>query len=112
MPYVHVIVSEKLGPKETEALRDAVAGKMSLLPGKTRENTMIHISAGEAISKGDGGEPAAFVEARLYRESPAEAKTAFAAEVTELLTRLGIPAKQVYMNFLELEHWASGGVYR
>ncbi len=113
MPYVHVNVSKEMNAAELEALRDAIAGKMSLIPGKTRTNTMIHISAGEAVTMGDDGEPAIFMEARLYKEAPVEAKQAFAKAITDIFVdQLGVPANRVYMNIIELDHWASGGNYR
>ena len=113
MPYIHANISKPLTPELLEELRDAIAGKMDLLPGKTRFNTMIHINGGEAITMGDDGEPCAFVEARLYKESSVEAKEAWAAAVTAILeSKLAIPGKRVYMNIIELEHWASGGNFR
>ena len=113
MPYVHVNISKDLTPEKLEELRDAIAGTMHLIPGKTRTNTMIHLSAGEAITMGDDGEPAIFMEARLYKEAPVEAKEAFAKAVTDIFVeKLEIPANRVYMNIIELDHWASGGNYR
>ena len=113
MPYIHVNVSKKLTAEKVEQLRLAIAERMPLLPGKTRNNTMIHIDTGCALTMGDDGEPCVFMEARLYQASPEEAKSAFAAEVSEAFVKLlDIPNTRIYMNIIELDHWASRGSYR
>lgn len=113
MPYIHVNVSKKLTAEKVEELRLAIAERMPLLPGKTRDNTMIHIDNDCRLTMGDAGEPCVFMEARLYQASPEEAKAAFAAQVSEALVQvLDIPNNRIYMNIIELEHWASRGAYR
>ena len=109
MPYVHLSASRSLNEAETAALRDAVAELMPILPGKTRENTMIHITGGCAISKGDPDVPALFVEVRTFKASPEEARKEFAARLTAMLSeKLGVPGENIYMNIIALDEWYSG----
>ena len=109
MPYVHLNASRSLTDAEIAALRDDVAALMPLLPGKTRENTMIHITGGCAISKGDPSVPALFIEVRTYKASPDEAKKEFAARLTAMLSeKLGVPGENIYMNIIAMDEWFSG----
>lgn len=109
MPYIHLNASRPLNEAETAALRDAVAELMPILPGKTRENTMIHITGGCAISKGDPDVPALFVEVRTFKASPEEARKEFAARLTAMLSeKLGVPGENIYMNIIALDEWYSG----
>ena len=112
MPYVHLNVSRSLSPEQIDAAREAIAACMPLLPGKSRENTMIHISSGCALSIGDPETPCLFLEARLYKASPEEAKRAFVARLSKAFEELfGIAQKRMYMNVIELEHWGAGGAW-
>lgn len=113
MPFVHVSISKELSTEKFEEFRDAVAERMSLLPGKSRLNTMIRIDAGCRLTMGDEGLPCAFLEARLYKSAPVEAKRAFVQAIYEVFeTVVELPSSRVYMNIIELETWASGGVFK
>lgn len=106
MPYVHISVSPTMQAEEKQTLWDDIAQILPILPGKSRENSMIHIDDGQFLVMGEKEIPAAFVEIRVYKSSPAAAKEQFAAALTALLgNRLGVPADHVYMNFMELDHW-------
>ena len=109
MPYLHLSASPALSQADIAALRDEIATLMPILPGKTRENTMIHITGGCAISKGDPTVPAAFIEIHTYKASPDEAKKEFAAKVTALVSeKLGVPGENIYMNIIALDEWFTG----
>ena len=109
MPYVHLNASRPLTDTEIAELRDAVAELMPLLPGKTHENTMIHITGGCAITKGDPMLPAVFVELHTYKPSPEEARKAFAAQLIAMLSeKLDVPGENIYLNIIPLDEWYSG----
>ena len=109
MPYLHLSASPALTENDIAVLRDGIAQLMPILPGKTRENTMIHITGGCAISKGDPSVPAAFIEIRTFKASPDEAKREFAAKVTALVSeKLGVPGENIYMNIIAMDEWFSG----
>lgn len=106
MPYVHINVSPVMSGDEKKTLLEKIAQVLPILPGKTRDNSMVHVEDGQFLVMGDSSVPAAFVEIRVYKQSPADKKEQFAAALTELLgTQLGIPADHVYMNFMEMDHW-------
>ena len=110
MPYIHLNASRSLSEAETAAIREAVAELMPILPGKTRENTMIHITSGCAITKGDPALPAVFVELHTYKPSPEEARKAFAARLIAMLSeKLDVPGENIYLNIIALDEWFAGG---
>ena len=88
MPYVHLKVSRPLTAEQIEAARLAIARIMPVLPGKNRDNTMIHITGACALSMGDEGKPCMFLEVRLYKASPAENKKEFVQKASEALCAL------------------------
>lgn len=109
MPYVHLNVSRKLTEEEIAKIRDSVAGIMPALPGKTRENSMIHIDGACALSMGDPETPCAFLEVRLYKPSPEENKKDFVGKAAAVLTETtGIPGERIYINIIELNEWGVG----
>lgn len=109
MPYIHLNTSRSLTEAETAAIREAVAELMPILPGKTRENTMIHITDGCTITKGDPSVPAIFIELHTYKPSPDEAKKAFSAQLIAMLSeKLGVPGENIYMNIIALDEWFAG----
>ena len=54
--------------------------------------------------------PCAFVDVRLFGPAPKAAKEAF-VEVGEKLQETALVA-EIYMNFIELDHWATGDSFR
>ena len=110
MPFLHVQVSVALDSQAKEAIRDEIAGIMSILPNKTRDNTMIRIEGGASLFMGEEDMPCAFADLRLFRASPDEAKAQFIRAVTDILnTRLKIPPGRTYVNIIELQEWGAGG---
>ena len=109
MPYVHLKVSRPLTEQQIEAARLAIADIMPALPGKTRDNTMIHITGSCALSMGDSGKPCMFLEVRLYKASPEESKKAFVRKAAEALCALfDIEPERMYINMIELNEWGVG----
>lgn len=109
MPYVHLNVSSQLTEQEIIKLREGIAEIMPALPGKNRDNSMIHIDASCALSMGDPEQPCAFLEVRLYRASPEQNKKDFVEKAAAMLTsRTGIPAERIYVNIIELNEWGVG----
>ena len=112
MPHIDIRLSKPCDAQTRDALQKEIAGNMELIPGKTAANTLICISDGYSMYRDYTPLSAAFVDIRLYKESPAESKAAFAKKMFEILERvLGIPPTQVQMNFIEMPCWASGGNY-
>lgn len=112
MPYLHLKTSEKLNGAQVDTLRAEIAAIMDILPGKTRNNTMIQIEGGANLFMGDGNLPCAFIDLRMFKASPTDAKERFVKALTEILkTQLYLEPGRIYMNLIELETWASNGQY-
>lgn len=112
MPYLHVKTSIAVNDPMKEALRNELAGIMDILPGKTRDNTMIQIEDGATLTMGDSKDPCAFVDLRLFKPSPDEAKARFVRAAGEILKeQLGIELRRIYMNVIELPSWGANGEY-
>ena len=106
MPYVHLNTSRPLTDSEIASVRDAIAELMPILPGKTRENTMIHVTGGCAISKGDPSIPAIFIEVHTLKASPEDARNEFASKLKEKVSeKLDVPIDHIYMNIIALDEW-------
>lgn len=109
MPYIHLNVSRPLTAEQIEAARQAIAAIMPTLPGKTRDNTMIHIDGACALSMGDEGAPCLFMEIRLHGASPEASKKEFVAKAAVALSELfDIPERRMYINIIELDKWGVG----
>ena len=113
MPFINVHVGKQLTAEQKRKLADLVGEKVTLLPTKNINNTMIEISGGRDMY--NGGEPREmiFVDMRLMGPSPLEAKDAFVAALSEgFFEILGIPADRQYYNLIELTSWGACGHMR
>ncbi|MDR2515335.1 MAG: hypothetical protein LBD02_09080 [Christensenellaceae bacterium] len=112
MPYLKLSVNRDLSADEKHGLCEEIGKLMPLIPGKTRENTMMDIVTGAYIEMGDAS-PALNLEVRLFRAAPKENKQNFVREISALLEKAtGVRPARMYINLIEHESWASGGGYR
>ena len=112
MPQVNISIAQKLDEKTMNDFQLEIGNNMNLLPGKTLDNTIIRIIDGCSIFKGGKPLDGAFVEVRLFKASPEENKKAFAEKIFSIFkAKLNIEPGAIYMNYLELDHWASNGNY-
>lgn len=102
--------TNKQWTKEEMALVGKGLGeRITLLPGKSESSLMVELQPGQEMFFRGGQSPCAFVDVRLFHVSPEEAKKAFAESVCALLEQVGVPAKDVYLNFLEFDAWGCQG---
>ena len=112
MPQVNISIAQKLDAVAMNEFQLDIAKNINLLPGKSTKNTIICIQDGCAMFKADKPLDGAFVDVRLYRALPEESKKAFSEKMYSMLKeRFNIDPNAVYMNYVELEHWASEGRY-
>jgi len=110
MPYINIQLSKPVDNNGREELQKKIADIMELIPGKNASNTTICISDNYSMFRDGQPIEGAFVDVRLYKESPIESKKAFALELFIILDNiLSIPQSRVQMNFIELPCWASNG---
>ena len=113
MPQLNLTVSQSLTVEKKHDLQLTIGNSMGLLPGKTLDNTIICIQDGCAMFKGGKPLDGAFADIRLFKASPEESKKAFSEKLFAILKdSLGIDPGGVYINFIELDHWASRGTYQ
>jgi len=110
MPYIDIRISKPVDVTKKNKLQSEIAGIMEIIPGKNAGNTTICISDNHTIYRDTKPIEAAFIDIRLYKESPTESKSLFAERLFSIMnTELGIPPSHVQMNFVELPCWASNG---
>lgn len=110
MPYLHLHTSVKLSDAQIVDIRKAVYELIPILPNKTYDVTMIHISDNQIITLKDVDVPAAFVDLRLMGPSPYAEKQEFVRAFIARLTELtGIDAHHIYLNIAEHEEWGAHG---
>jgi phenylpyruvate tautomerase PptA (4-oxalocrotonate tautomerase family) len=111
MPYFQLHTSRTLSGAEKHGLCEEIGKLMPLLPGKSRDNTMMCVMDGCYMELG-GAEPALNLDVRLFKPSPAENKKAFAEKISALLgEKLGVKPERMSINIAEHSCWTSGGVY-
>lgn len=112
MPYLQLNTSVSLSESEKKALFDEIGELMPLIPGKSRQNTMMHFIGGQTMELGDA-EPCLYLEVRLYKPAPYENKQAFTSQICALLEKkLGVQQSRMYVNLVEMQEWGSGGQYK
>lgn len=112
MPYLHLSVQNPLTAEEKHELCESIGPLMPLLPGKTRQNTMMHIEDSCTIELGDAS-PCLFLEVRMFKASPEDAKQAFVKAISDLLEKkLSVPKNRMYINLTELDSWGSNGAIK
>ena len=110
MPYIDIRVSKPVDTGEREKLQAEIAGLMELIPGKNAGNTTICISDNYTVYREYQAIDFAFVDIRMYKESPEESKRSFAKRLFGVFESiLDIPPSNVQMNFIELPNWATNG---
>jgi len=113
MPFISFNTSCKLSAEQKTDIKANFGQLIAILPTKNESYLMLDIADGHTMyNAGAAKERCAFVDVRLYGQSGAEYKNQFVAEMTQMLQdKLGIEPKDVYVNFIELNSWGSGGAY-
>jgi len=112
MPQLNISIGKAVTKEQLEKLQLAIGGIMPLIPGKNIDNTVISVNSGLDMYKGGARWEGAFVDVRLYKSSPEEAKEEFYKKLCEVFAEvLSINASHVQANFIELPKWAAGGRY-
>lgn len=112
MPFINVHIGKPLTDEEKANVAAMIAGNMPILPGKTRDNTMIEISAGRDMFMGGEKRALVFVDMRVYHESPVEAKDEFVKALTRgFVELLDIEPDRQYYNIADMPQWGGRGSF-
>jgi len=110
MPYIDIRVSKSVDTEKRDKLQAEISGSMELIPGKNAANTTICIADNHTIYRDSKPIEAAFIDIRLYKESPIESKRLFAERLFNIIEKeLDIPPSHIQMNYIEMPLWASNG---
>ena len=112
MPYLSICISKQVDSSTKNKLQLEIGKIISIIPGKTVSNTTINISDNHTMYKDTIAFEGAFVDVRLYKNSPEESKKEFAMQIFQIFESiLQIPNSNVQINFIEMPAWASNGNY-
>jgi phenylpyruvate tautomerase PptA (4-oxalocrotonate tautomerase family) len=113
MPNLNINIGKRVSDEVKNDLQLEIGNSMSIIPGKTIENTVIMINDNYLMFNNGEKVERVFVDVRLYKSSSDESKKAFSDKLFSIFDRiLDIPPNRVQINFIELSNWASNGVYR
>lgn len=109
MPYLNVRIGRPINEEKKFELMQAIASHMSIIPGKTIDNTMIEIDSGKDIYMCGEKRDLIFVDMRIFGTAPVECKNEFVkALVGEFERLLEIPGKNQYFNIIDMPQWGTG----
>ena len=112
MPFVDIKSSKAIDHATRNVLQEEIVKIMPLIPGKDATNTLFAISDNYSMFKEHQPVDAVFVEVRMYKQSPHDAKKSFVSAITPIFEKvLGVQPKYVNLNFTEMDTWAVGGDY-
>jgi phenylpyruvate tautomerase PptA (4-oxalocrotonate tautomerase family) len=114
MPFISFSVGTSPDALQQEKLKTELGRLIEILPGKSENVLMIDICGGHTLYfRGEKKKRCAFIDVRLYKESPLAAKQEFTEKLT-LLTEeiLGIPRADIFVSILEFANWGAGGTLK
>jgi hypothetical protein len=112
MPYMYVRIGKTLTAPQKEILINELGRLITLIPGKTGPDLMVDLHDGDGLSMGGAGEPAAYIDLRVYTKVSLEAKKAFTRALFALLTReFGIETGRLYLTIGEYDNWGYDGEF-
>jgi len=112
MPYLDIRSSKKIDESTRNKLQLEIGKIMPTIPGKDVSNTLICFADNYTMYKNTEQTESIFVDIRLYKNSPEDAKAAFAKKLAALFEEsLQVPPSNVNMNFVEMPAWSVNGDY-
>lgn len=112
MPYIQASIAKKMNDDTKNKLQMELATQITAIPGKNIDNTVITINDGLTMYKHGKPLDGAFFDIRMFKDSPQDAKKAYAECVFAIVEAvLDVPADNVSINYTEMSEWAAGGNY-
>ena len=119
MPYMEINTSLELNDEEKHQLCEDIGEFISIVPGKSREITMMNLKAGCYIEFPGLSNPcpptvpSINIEFRILGRSPFRSKKDFVREVTSMLCeKYSFEPWRVFVNIFECDSWGFRGEYR
>lgn len=113
MPYIAITTEKEFTAEEKHRLSKRLGELITLIPGKTAEQTMISFQEKCFMFMEGKKSPLFFLRTDLYGKAPLESKQNFVKELFLLLHEdYGIPTENIYINIAERENWGTGGTLK
>jgi len=110
MPHLNIMISKPVDAETKDILQKEIANNIDVIPGKNAGNTSICIFESCTMFKNLQPFEAAFVDVRLFKESPMESKKEFSIRLFSIFDSvLKIPQANLQINFVEMPCWGSNG---
>jgi phenylpyruvate tautomerase PptA (4-oxalocrotonate tautomerase family) len=113
MPILNICIGKRVSDEIKNDLQKEIGSAISVIPGKTIENTVIMINDNYSMYNNGEKVEKVFVDIRLYKSSSEESKKAFSEKLFSIFDKvLDTPPNHIQINYIELANWASNGIYR
>ena len=112
MPYINVKVAKKVDDEIRNKFQLEMGKNISIIPDKTMEFTTVVIEDDCVMYKNGEHVEGVFIEVRLFKESPENAKKAYTEKlftITEDI--LNVTPDHTHVNYFEFSAWGAGGNY-
>lgn len=111
MPFINTKVSTKISRENELKLKERFGKAISLLRGKSEAWLMLNFEDEcRMYFQGDGEQPCAFIEVKIYGRQSADEYDALTAELSEIVSQvLGINKGKIYVKYEEIAHWGFNG---
>jgi phenylpyruvate tautomerase PptA (4-oxalocrotonate tautomerase family) len=112
MPYISVVLNQKLSASQKETLKAELGRLITIIPGKTEPDLIVHIQDSASLYIGGKEIPCAYIDLRVYTKTLDEAKKRFTHETCAFIAReFNIPVNCQYLTISEHEAWGYGGAW-
>ncbi len=114
MPFISINLSASITKAQKDEIKTRLGKLIEIIPSKSEKGLMVDISDDHALYyAGQEMENAAFIDVRLYKDSPFDEKGEFFKQTCLMLGEIaGVDPQSVYCNIFELQNWGSRGVFR
>lgn len=110
MPYISVTIGRKLEAPQREKLKSELGRLITIIPGKTEPDLIVHIQDLGAVYMGGAEVPSVYIDLRVYTKTTGEAKKRFTQETCAFIAKeFGIPVERQYLTISEFENWGYDG---
>ncbi|AEF82933.1 phenylpyruvate tautomerase MIF-related protein [Leadbettera azotonutricia] len=112
MPFISVTIGQKLNSAEKEKLKAELGRLITIIPGKTEPDLIVHIQDSGAVYMGGTETPSVYIDLRVYTKTKEDAKKTFTKKLFDFITaEYGIKPDRQYLTISEYENWGYDGEF-
>lgn len=113
MPFIDVVLGDKLSKKQRETLKSGIGQLISIIPEKSEENLMLRITDGNQLYfRGEEHHCGGYMHIKLHHQAPMELKEKLIEQLFEMYQKqLGYAPEDMYITIEEFDHWGAIGKY-